>query len=903
MKLGPHWLRERRFWRPRAERDVDDELAYHLAMRAELLETSGLDPQSARDAALQRFGDLDEVRDRCLTISHQRERRMQRLELLGSIRQHARYAFRRLRAAPGFSTAVALMLALGIGATTTVFGVVDGILLRPLPFPDSDRLVALTHTIVVSGISKIDQSDATVMLYQRHATRAFENVGAYRTTDVNLGAHGGEAASAERVVAAGVTASLFPTLRAVPVRGRTFGPQDDRPGAPKVVILSSSLWRRRFGGDPAIVGRRLVIDGVEREVVGVMPDGFHYPTSSTGLWMPLGFDPTRASVGNFNFKGIGRLRPGVTPEAGAAELAQVLPRLFDEFATDIPRRMFEQAQMKPVVRPLRDAVVGDVGHLLWILLGAVGLLLAIACANVAGLFLVRAEGAQRDVALRMALGAGRGAVVSQYLTEAILLAVVGGAGGVLLAVLGVRALRLSPAGADLPRLAEVGIDARVLLFAIGAAVVSALAVSLMPVLRTRRVAPGVVLKESSRSATVGRERQRARSALVVAQVALALVLVAGSTLMARSFAELRDVRPGFDARGVLTVRLALPEATYPDAAATLGFYDRVLERVAALPGVSSAAITEWVPLSDDHNDSVITFEDRPLPPDEVPPDHLVSNVGPTYFGTLGIPIIQGRTFERPDAARPSSEVIVSRAFARRYWKDQSPIGKKIRSNIPGPWSTIVGVVGDVHMESLERPADELVYFPLVTSYRDTAYVPTSAAIALRTTGADPMSLAPALRKIIHDLDPTLPTYEERSMSARVAGATARTRFVMLMLGIASLVALTMGMVGLYGVLAYGVTLRRREIGVRMALGATMADVTRMIARRGVALAALGIGAGLIGALGATRLLHGLLYGVSPTDPAALAVTCVLLFVVALVASWLPARRAAALDPMEALRND
>jgi predicted permease len=443
----------------------------------------------------------------------------------------------------------------------------------------------------------------------------------------------------------------------------------------------------------------------------------------------------------------------------------------------------------------------------------------------------------------------------------------------------------------------------VLLFAIGATIVSALAVSLMPVLRARRVAPGVVLKESSRSATVGRERQRARSALVIAQVALALVLVAGSTLMARSFSELRDVRPGFDARRVLTVRLALPEATYPDAAATLGFYDRVLERVGALPGVSSVAVTEWVPLSDDHNDSVITFEDRPLAPDEVPPDHLVSIVGPTYFGTLGIPVVSGRTFERPDATRPSSEAIVSRAFAERYWKDQSPIGKRIRSNISGPWSTIVGVVGDVHMESLERPADELVYLPLVTSYQDTAYVPTSAAIALRTTGADPMSLAPALRKIIHDLDPTLPTYEERPMSARVAGATARTRFVMLMLGIASLVALTMGMVGLYGVLAYGVTLRRREIGVRMALGATMADVTRMIARRGIALAALGIVAGLVGALGATRLLHGLLYGVSPTDPTALAVTCILLFVVALVASWLPARRAASLDPMEALRSD
>jgi putative ABC transport system permease protein len=902
MKLGPEWLRERRFWRQRADRDVEDELAFHLAMRAEILEASGLDPQSARDAALQRFGDLDEVRDRCITISHERERRMHRLEIWTTVTQHARYALRRLRAAPGFSAAVVLMLALGIGATTTVFGVIDGILLRPLPFPEPDRLVSLTHTIAISGISTLDQSDATFMLYQRHAKSSFENLAAYRTGEVNLGARGAESAVAERVAAAGVTASFFPTLRAAPERGRSFTVQDDQPGAPPVVILSSALWQRKFGGDAGIVGARIVVDGLEREVVGIMPGDFHYPASSTGVWFPLGFDAARAVVGSFNFKAVGRLRPGVTAEAGAAELVHVLPRLFDEFASDVPRKMFEQAQVKPVARPLRESVVGDVGRLLWILLGAVGLLLVIACANVASLFLVRAEGAQREVAIRMALGAGRGAVVTQYLAEALLLAVGGGAAGVLLAFLGVRALRLSPAGADLPRLAEVGIDARVMLFAIGTTVLSALAVSVLPVLRARRITPGVVLKESSRSATVGRERQRARSVLVVAQVALALVLVAGSTLMARSFAELRDVQPGFDPRGVLAVRVALPRTVYIDGPARLRFYDRALERMQALPGVQSVAITDWLPLSDDHNDSVITIEDQPLPPDVVPPDHILLYAGPTYFRTLGIPILSGRTFERPDATRPSSEVIVSRSFAERYWKGQSPIGKRIRSNIKGPWSTIVGVAGDVHMESLERPAEQLIYFPLMKVDEDGPLVPANVAIVLRTAG-DPMALAPALRSIFRDLDPTLPTFDERPMTSLVTGAAARTRFVLLMLGVASVVALAMGMVGLYGVLAYGVTLRRREIGVRMALGATVADVTRMIARRGIVLAALGIGAGLLGALAATRLLHGLLYGVSPTDPMALVGTCMLLFAVALVASWLPARRAAAMDPMEALRSD
>jgi len=902
MTLGPQWLRERRFWRPRVERDVDDELAFHLAARADLYEQRGLDPQSARDAARARFGDVDDVRDRCITLSNERERRMKRLELWMSARQHARYAVRRLLAAPGFSAAVVLMLALGIGATTTVFGVVDGILLRPLPFREPDRLVSLAHTIQVSGISKIDLSDATVLLYQRHATHAFESIAAYRTADANVGVAGADAMMAERVSTAAVTSSLFSVLRVTPMRGRVFGPDDDRPDAPGVALIGAALWKRKFGGDPGIVGKRIIVDGVNREVVGVMPDGFAYPASSTSAWVPLGFDPAKTNVGSFNFKGVARLRAGFTADAGARELAQVLPRLFDEFASEIPRKMFDQAHVTPVVQPLRDAIVGDVGRLLWILLGAVALLLAIACANVASLFLVRAEGAQRDIAIRMALGAGRSAVVTQYLAEALVLAAAGGAGGVLLALLGVRALRLAPAGADLPRLAEVGIDTRVIWFALGVTAMSALAVSLLPVLRSRRVAPGVVLKESSRSATVGRDRQRARSALVVAQVALALVLVAGSTLMARSFSELRDVKPGFDPRGVLTVRVALPRATYTTDVLRMGVFDRVIERAGALPGVTSAAITDWIPLTDDHNDGVITMEDHPLPPDAVPPDHPITYASPGYFKTLGIPLVTGRTFERADAARPSLEAIVSRSFAERYWKGESAIGKRIRSDLSGPWSTVVGVAADVHMESLEKPAEQLVYFPLVTPNKDGPSVPAGVAITLRTSG-DPASLAPAMRAIIHEIDPTLPTFDEQPMSARVAGAAARTRFVLLMLGAASAIALAMGMVGLYGVLAYGVTLRRREIGVRMALGATVRDVTRMIARRGIALAALGIAAGLLGALAATRFMQGLLYGVSPTDPIALVGTCALLFVVAVIASWLPARRAATLDPMEALRND
>jgi predicted permease len=388
----------------------------------------------------------------------------------------------------------------------------------------------------------------------------------------------------------------------------------------------------------------------------------------------------------------------------------------------------------------------------------------------------------------------------------------------------------------------------------------------------------------------------------VAQVALALVLVAGSTLIARSFARLRDVQPGFDASGVLTVRIALPRATYADASATLHFYDRVLAEARALPGVRGAAVTDWLPLTDDHNDSVVEIEDHPLPANAVPPDHPMAEVSPDYFATLGIPLVAGRTLSPADAAHPATEVVVSRSFAERYWKGQSPIGRRLRPGLTETWYTIVGVAGDVHMESLEKPAEELIYFPIVQPDKNGPSAPRHVAIALRTSG-NPTSVAPSLRAILRRADPALPTYDESPMTALLSRAAARTRFVLLMLGTASVVALAIGAVGLYGVLAYGVTLRRREIGVRMALGASVRDVTRMIARRGILLASLGVGAGLLGALATTRFLDKLLYGVSPTDPATLAGACVVLFAVAAVASWLPARRAATVSPMESLQRD
>jgi predicted permease len=899
MTLGPGWLPER--WRRKdVEYDVDDELAFHIEMRAQIYEAAGMDASTARDRALRRFGDLAEVRDRCLAITRRRERRMRRLELLTALRADARYALRRLRAAPGFAAAVLLMLCLGVGATTTVFSIVDGVLLRPLPFPHPEQLVAISHTIQVAGVQTVDQSEATFLFYQRHAS-SFENIGVSRSRSVNLASPTG-AGDPERVGAASVSASFLPTLGIAPLHGRGFVAGEDRTGAAPVVILSEGLWRRAFGGDPAVVGRRITIDGAPREVVGIMADRFRYPSASTELWMPIPFDPATATLGSFNYEAVARLKPGMTREMANAQLTQVLPNVIDEFPGDIPKPMFVEARLRPRVIPLRDVVVGDVGRLLWILFGAVTLVLLVACANVASLFLVRAEGSRRELAVRTALGAGSAALVAQYLSEGLLLAVGGGIGGVAMAFVGVRAVAALPNGMALPRTSEVSVDGTVLLFAALVTIFTAIAVSVLPVLRSRRLSIATVLRGAGRAATEGADRQRARSALVVAQVALALVLVAGSALMARSFARLRDVQPGFDPRDVVTLRVALPAARYRDASSRMQFHDRVLASVRGLAGVRAAAITDWVPLSGDNSNSVVELEDRPLPPNAVPPSHDIVYASPTLFATMGIPLLAGRTFGPQDATRPLSEAIVTHAFAERYWKGQNAVGKRLRIGIAGGWQTVVGVVGDVHLHGLERPAESAVYFPLVTVEGDTVSVPGAIALTVRGSG-DPAALTAAVRRAVRSIDPTLPTYGEVTMGAVLASATARTRFTMLMLGAASLIALVLGATGIYGVMAYGVTLRRREIGVRMALGARAADMSRMISRSGVVLAAAGVAIGLVGTLVTTRFLRGLLFDVSPTDPLTLISTSVVLLGIALVASWLPARRAAAVDPMEALRRE
>jgi putative ABC transport system permease protein len=811
------------------------------------------------------------------------------------------HAWRRVRRAPAFTATTLIVLALGLGTTTAMFSMVYAILLRSLPYPASDRLVSVSHTIAVSGVSHVEQSDASFLLYQRHNT-VFASIGGYRDAEVNLGAVVGKTGDTELVPATGVSASLLPTLGVSPARGRAFSADDDRPGAPPVIILSDRLWRGRFGADPSIVSKKILINDEPREVIGVMAPGFRFPSATPQLWYPMRLDPAKADPGSFNYSAVARLKPGVTATAAAADLDRILPGLLDEFPSNIPKAMFEQAHVHPVVQPLRDVVVGGVTRLLWILFGAVGLVLVIACANVANLFLVRSEGRQRELAVRTALGAGGAALVAQHLGEAMVLATGGGALGIALAATAVRLLSALPAGIDVPRLTEVSVGPAVGLFALVATIASAVAVCLVPLLRTQRIAISSVLKESGRSATSGRERHRTRGLLVIAQLALALILVAASGLMARSFARLRDVKAGFSDQGVATLGVSLPRARYTSTAALVNFYDNLMRKTRGAAGVEDAALTSWIPLTGDNDNGVVSVEDQALKPNAVPPVHDQVYAMSSFFSTMRIPLLAGRVYENGDATRAALEAVVSRGFAERYWSHGSPLGKRIRPGIDGPWFTIVGVVGDIHLHALEKPAEQAVYFPLIAPKKDGPDVPSRVAIVARGATA-PSTLLTSVRNVVHSIDAAVPTYAERPMTAIVGAASAQARFLVLLLAAASGIALVLGAVGIYGVMAYGVSLREREIGVRMALGARPSDVTRMISGQGLALAAIGVAIGLGASLGVTRLLRGLLYDISPADPLTLLGSAAVLLGVALLASWLPARRAASIDPGSVLRGD
>ena len=827
-----------------------------------------------------------------------------------SMKSAFRQAARRLLRAPTFALSATLTLALGIGGTVAVFTVVDSVVLRPLPYPQSDRLVDLSHTLMLSAPLHVDESDATYLLYRRD-NHVFTDMGAYRATAVNMAQLSSSAdgvGQPERVAAAVATPSVMRVLKVGPVRGRGLVDGDAVAGAPPVAVIGAALWHRAFGSDPAIIGRHVLIDGVNREIVGVMANGFRFPSGQTSVWVPLALDPDHTQSAAFDYRGIARLRDGATINSATADLQRLLPQVPVVFPGRLSAAAITATHMSATVRSLREVMVGDVARVLWIVLGAVALLLAVACANVAGLFLARAEGRQREFAVRRALGADRGALLGEYLTESLLLSTVGAAIGLAGAAIAVQLLRAMPFGNAIPRLDDIHVNGVVIAFTVGVAVLTATVMSLVPAGRATATSLSAVLTSDSRTATGGRARQHARRALVIVQIGLAVVLLAGAGLFARSFRKLHAVDPGFVAGHALAFRVALPAMTYATASSTVQAVDNAIAALASVPGVAAAGAVTKLPLEEEaRQDSAVFVEDHPLQMGEMPDLHSILFASPGYFNAMSIPLLAGRVFAPVNPAADSTtmprEAIVSASFARRYATVTSAVGKRIRLNAGDPWITIVGVVGDVHDASLEQPPTESVYLPLLTTTITGApYTPRDVAFVVRGTD-DPLRLTPAIRSAVRTVAPDVPLYHVEALSDLLSIAAARTTVTMLLLGVAAVIATLIGATGIYGVIAYLVMLRTREMGVRLALGARPGDLQRMVVRRAVVDAVIGVVVGLVGAVLLTPLLSRLLFGVTPGDPLVLAGAAAALVVTAAIAGWLPARRAARVDPVVALRAE
>jgi predicted permease len=809
-----------------------------------------------------------------------------------------------LARSPGFTVITVLTLGIGIGANTAIFSVVNGILLRSLPYPDPERLVGLWHTAPGIDIPLFEQSDGTYLFYGRE-NQTLEAMGIFGNRSVNL--TGGE--EPERVDAAVVTSTLFSALAILPERGRSFVEADNEPGAESVVILGHGLWKRRFGGDPEILNGTVLIDAEAHRVIGIMPAGFSLPVSDSELWTALEIDPAEASTGSYRWFSVGRLRPGESVESARRDLDRLRQRLPEAYPGDfLTEQMMETARMEAVVHPLIEDVIGDenLERSLWILLGTVFFVLLIACTNVASLFLVRAQSRHQEIALRVALGAGKSHLARFFLSESLILALAGGGLGVLLAFAATRILvRYGPE--SIPRLDAIGIDAPVLAFALAISLLAGFLFASLPLLRCGQADTVMALKEGGRAGGAGRERQRTRKILVLSQLAMAFVLVAGASLMVRSFRSVREVDPGFVAEHALTFRVSLPAAEYDSRAAIAGFYAQLIERLEGLPGVDRVGAGTKIPLRESgHNMTIVSIADHPVDPGDLPPVSNTQRVTAGFLETLGIPLLEGRTFDRLDHFSNTRAVVVNRPFADRHWPGESALGKRVHPSLADgepEWFQVVGVVGGVRDYALPDEPEPIIYYP-VTGLEDLedAFWPLTMSIVLRA-GAPPATLAPLVRARVRELDPNLPVTDVLTMNEVVSESTAQHGFAMILLAVAAAIALLLASIGIYGVMSYDVTRRTREIGVRLALGASSGAVSAIILRQGAAIAGIGLAVGLVGAFGLTRLLRALLYGVSPMDPATLGLVFVALYTVALMASYLPARRAAGVDPLAALRAE
>ena len=807
-------------------------------------------------------------------------RRSRPLMLLAHLLTDMRYGARQLRAAPGFTLVAILTLALGIGATSAIFSVINGVLLKPLPFKNPDGIVNVFELVPYYGRFSVAPAN---FIDWRQQNRVFERIAAYNGgNDTLMGSEG-----PERVPSASVSWDTFELLGVSPALGRGFRAEEDAPKKNDVIVLSYGTWQRRFGGDPGILGRTINVSGAPATIVGVMPAGFYFAGRRTEFWRPIGLNPTNPPRGAHFLGVVARLKTGVSLDQANADIKAIAERLAVQYPNNSRDESAETVRM-------HDQIVGPIRPMLLTLLAAVGVVVLIACANVANLLLVRASVRERELAIRAAMGAGRGRLVIQMLAESLLLALIGGAAGVLLAYLAITPIQTLSAG-SIPRVADVSVDRSVLAFAFLVSLATGLLFGIAPAWQASRGGVGAALKDSSRSSTSARGH-RLRGTLLVAEVALSLVLLVGAALLLRSFARLTEVDPGFAAEQVLSFGVALPRTAYSDDQQCLAFFNRLLDRLAGMPGVRAAGMVQTAPIRGDYVLSV-SIQGRPTERGREPSANYRA-VSPGYFDALGIPLKRGRLFDaRDNEPKARMVAVVDEAFASKHFPGEDPIGHGIdMGNGTDGFYEIVGVVGSVHHEGLDTAPRPTMYSPFVHD------VFSGMTIMVRTTG-DPVQFASSARQAVRDIDATLPAYALEPLSKAVSDSVAQRRFSMLLIGVFALVALFLAAVGLYGVVAYAVSQRTQEIGLRMAIGAQRGDVLRLVLGGGMKLAAIGVAIGIAGALALSRYLATMLFEVTRFDATSYTATAVVLLAVSALACYVPARRAMGVDPHTALRAE
>jgi putative ABC transport system permease protein len=869
------------FRKARTEKELAEELDAYLEMLVEQKIKEGLAPAEARRAALIELGGREQVKEKIREVNAGYQ-----LEILW---QDLRYSARMLGRNPGFAAVAALTLALGIGANTAIFSVVNAVLLQPLPYAEPERLVTLAYYHAMSGFEAAHEAD---FLEWREQAKAFEKVAAYAQRTVDLSGSG----EPVRLNVAQVSADLFSTLGVGPALGRVFTADEDRAGGAPAVILSHALWRRRFGGDPQIIGRPITLDGKSHTVIAIMPPGFQFAGESD-LWTPLALDVNRVlrGEGMLILSVIARLKPGVTLEAASSDLSFFLERLKQS------QPKYSEAQVR--VARLSEQIVRDVREALLALFGAVAFVLLIACANVANLLLARAAVRQKEMAIRAAVGAGRFRLVRQLLTESLMLSLLGGLAGLLVATWGVKLLvKMNPG--NIARLEESAVDGRALGFTCAVAMIVGLLAGILPALRASKTDVHGTLKAQSASWEFVRSGRRTLAALMIAELALTLVLTVGAGLLIRSFLQMVAVPKGFNPDGVLTLELAPNLSKYPmDGPQREAYFQELLARVQALPGIQSAGLTSFLPLARPSMAAPIQVEGRPPIEPAKEPFVFINHVSRDYFRTIGVQVHAGRPFSVEDGPKAQLAAIINETVARRYFSNENPIGR--RFSLPPDWKdpkTIVGVVGDTRQFGLDREVNLEIFLPDAQNPGNSNML--VARVAPGQNNQDGLSgLAAAIRDRARALDPSEPVYQVVTMNGRLSDSFAPRRFQMLLFGAFAALALAIAAVGIYGVVSYAVSRRTHEIGIRMALGATPRDALKIVIRQGMLLALIGVGLGLAGALALTRVMRDLLFNMSATDPATFVGVALLMVAVAFIASYIPARRATKVDPLQSLRRE